>query len=145
VFGIGEGAIAATQAKDGEGWTDFWHSFSNNQVSKAMADFSAKMENVFVNYYTDYERQAPWWKNMGTANFWADGVLKNAGFTAGAVAAAMIWGSVLPFLGGTTVIGAEAAGVKGLLGGFAKMLLGSIGEANIESIHGVNELYNNLN
>ena len=145
VFGIGEGAIAATQAKDGEGWTDFWHSFSNNQVSKAMADFSAKMENVFVNYYTDYERQAPWWKNMGTANFWADGVLKNAGFTAGAVAAAMAWGYALPFLGGSASIGAGAAGVKGLLGGFAKMLLGSIGEANIESIHGVNELYNNLN
>lgn len=145
VFGIGEGAIAATQAKDGEGWTDFWHSFSNNQVSKAMADFSAKMENVFVNYYTDYERQAPWWKNMGTANFWADGVLKNAGFTAGAVAAAMAWGYVLPFLGGSAVVGAGAASVKGLLGGFAKMLLGSVGEANIESIHGVNELYNNLN
>ena len=145
VFGIGEGAIAATQAKDGEGWTDFWHSFSNNQVSKAMADFSAKMENVFVNYYTDYERQAPWWKNMGTANFWADGVLKNAGFTAGAVAAAMAWGYALPFLGSSAVVGTSAAGVKGLLGGFAKMLLGSVGEANIESIHGVNELYNNLN
>ena len=145
VFGIGEGAIAASNSKDGEGWTDFWHSFSNNQVSKAMADFSTKMENVFVNYYTDYERQAPWWKNMSTANFWADGVLKNAGFTAGAVAAAMAWGYALPFLGSSAVVGTSAAGVKGLLGGFAKMLLGSVGEANIESIHGVNELYNNLN
>lgn len=145
VFGLGEGVYQASQAEDGEGWTDFWHGFSNNQVSKAMADFSAQMENVFVNYYTDYERQAPWWKNMGTANFWADGILKNAGFTAGAVAAAVAWGYALPFLTPAAGVAGAAATAKGLLGGFTKMLLGSIGEANIESIHGVNELYNNLN
>jgi hypothetical protein len=106
-----------------------------------MSDFSASMENVFVNYYTDYERTAPWWKNLGTANFWADGVLKNAGFTAGAVAAAYAWGAVLPFLGTASTVAGAGSKVKGILGGFTKMALGSIGEANIESIHATDELF----
>lgn len=141
VVGLAEGTAAAINAKEGEGWTDFWHKFSNNQVNKAMADFSAQMENVFVNYYTDYERTAPWWKNLGTANFWADGVLKNAGFTAGAVAAAYAWGAVLPFLGTAGAVAGTGSKVKGVLGGFAKMALGSIGEANIESIHATDEMF----
>jgi hypothetical protein len=61
VVGIGEGAVNAIQANEDEKWKAFWHGFSNNQVTKTMVEFNKEMENVLVNYYSDYEQQLPWW------------------------------------------------------------------------------------
>jgi hypothetical protein len=51
----------------------------------------------------------------------------------------MAWGMIIP---GLSVTAAASGGVKGIAAGFAKMALGSIGEANIESVHVVDELQN---
>lgn len=66
-------------------------SFINNTFSNWMADVSEWQEKVLPNYYTQEELDNPWYTNLGTANFWADKVVKNFGFTIGAVGSGMAW------------------------------------------------------
>lgn len=131
VYGIGAGIAEVTS---GDKDKSFLHGFTQNAISKTMTDWSKKMESVLPNYYTDYERQAPWYNKLLTMNFWADGIIKNAGFTIGAAAAATAW---------ACVPGINALNGLGLVGMLAKGALGSIGEANMESINGVDELEKN--
>ena len=52
-----------------------------------------EMEYKFPNYYTEWEKQNPYWSAItpsGMANFWGDKVLKNAGFTIGSIASALL-------------------------------------------------------
>ncbi len=63
----------------------------DNEVSNALQDFNKKMEEWLPNYRTQYEQERPWWKNLGTANFWADGLIKNLGFTIGAYYSGAAW------------------------------------------------------
>lgn len=69
--------------------TDAAWSFINNPFSKLMADINEEAESWVPNYYSKYEQSQPWYKNIFTANFLGDKVLKNLGFTIGAAAAAM--------------------------------------------------------
>jgi len=52
------------------------------------------IEDNFPNYYSNYEKQHPYLSMVpgftGSANFWGDKVIKNLGFTAGAIAGAAI-------------------------------------------------------
>jgi hypothetical protein len=58
-----------------------------------------ELENKFPNYMTEVETQRPWYINAftptGAANFWGDTVLKNAGFTIGALANALVVDSAI--------------------------------------------------
>jgi hypothetical protein len=58
-----------------------------------------ELENKFPNYMTEVESQRPWYVNAftptGAANFWGDTVLKNAGFTIGALANALVVDSAI--------------------------------------------------
>ena len=56
-----------------------------NPVSAYLQSINEKSEEVFRNYQTAEERNRPWWENMFTANFIGDTLIKNAGFTIGAV------------------------------------------------------------
>ena len=62
--------------------------FYNNSLSNWLREFEADMEKELPNYRSETERNRAWYENMGTANFWADTILKNAGFTIGTAAAA---------------------------------------------------------
>lgn len=77
-------------------------SFINNSFSNAMADISEWQERVLPNYYTKEELDNPWYSNLGTANFWADKVFKNLGFTVGAVYSGSAWAGATRGLLGTT-------------------------------------------
>jgi hypothetical protein len=69
------------------------------------------------NYYTEREQNRDWYENIFTANFWGDKVLKNAGFTAGAMAAMGLTGGLVGGIGGGLIRGAGK-----LIGGVAKGL-----------------------
>lgn len=64
--------------------SDYLNAFIDNPVSQMLQRINKASEEIFHNYYTQEERERPWWQNMGTANFWGDTILKNAGFTLGA-------------------------------------------------------------
>lgn len=107
--GIGKGvALAATTFLDGtvgliaglasipsSGIYGIW----NNGVSNALQEFNRDMEKWLPNYRTQEEIDRPWYQNLGTMNFWADGVLKNLGFTVGAFYSGGVWTKALKGIG----------------------------------------------
>lgn len=139
--------------------TGFWQGMWDNDFNRAMANIQDAMEKVAPNYYTEAELSNPWYENIFSANFLGDKLLKNAGFTIGAMATMAV--------PGVGVVGEAAnAGVSGLgklitaskainnaekaadlmrgfkqAGGIAQKLVNSFvsanGEAAIESINAV--------
>lgn len=87
VYGIGT-AIAEKR------FSGLW----DNDVSNAMHEINELSEKLMPNYRTIKEDVQPWYKNMGTMNFWADTIIKNLGFTVGAFYSGKIWTLPLKFL-----------------------------------------------
>lgn len=106
LYGIGQG-VAEGRA------SALW----DNDLSNALQDFNQKMEEWLPNYRTQSEQERNWWQNMGTANFWADGFLKNLGFTVGAFYSGNAWLKGLKALGWVKNA-ASAQAVGSLLSGF---------------------------
>jgi hypothetical protein len=90
VYGIGKAAY------DGK-----FSSLYNNEVTQSMDEMSKYLEDALPNYYTAKEKNADWWSpdNLFTANFWADKVLKNIGYSAGALAGGVAWSSLFKTIG----------------------------------------------
>jgi hypothetical protein len=90
VYGIGKAAY------DGK-----FSSLYNNEVTQSMDEMSKYLEDALPNYYTAKEKNADWWSpdNLFTANFWADKVLKNIGYSAGALAGGVAWSSLFKAIG----------------------------------------------
>ena len=57
----------------------------DNPFSKAMQSINEWSEEALPNYYTDAERNEPWYENIFTANSLGDKFIKNLGFTVGAI------------------------------------------------------------
>jgi hypothetical protein len=96
-----------------EGASKLW----DNDLSNALQDFNQKMEEWLPNYRTQEEQERNWWQNAGTANFWADGFLKNLGFSVGAFYSGNAWLKGLKALGWVKNA-ASAQAVGSLLSGF---------------------------
>lgn len=73
--------------------------FNENSSFAETQRWLEELENKFPNYMTEVESQRPWYVNAftptGAANFWGDTVLKNAGFTIGSLANALLVDSAL--------------------------------------------------
>lgn len=126
--GVGKGvALAATTFLDGtvgliaglaempdKGISALW----DNEVSNALADTNRALEEILPNYRTEAEQENAWYENLGTMNFWADGVIKNLGFTVGAFYSGSAWTKALKGLGllkgamGAKVIGSTLSAVN---------------------------------
>lgn len=106
LYGIGQG-VAEGRA------SALW----DNDLSNALQDFNQKMEEWLPNYRTQEEQERNWWQNAGTANFWADGFLKNLGFSVGAFYSGNAWLKGLKALGWVKN-SASAQAVGSLLSGF---------------------------
>lgn len=74
---------------------DLLNAFVDNPVSSFLQGVNNYMEEAMPNYYTEEEKNRPWYQKLGTANFWADGVLKNAGFMVGTALSAAGAGKIL--------------------------------------------------
>ena len=89
-------------------------SLIDNDVTRAMDNFSTQLEDIAPNYYTHEEQDADWYspKNILTANFWSDKVMKNLGFSLGAMAGGVAWGSVLKGIGVTNALVRAGQGME---------------------------------
>lgn len=108
IWGIGQGLY---NLGDNNSETGFWNGMWQNDFNVAMSQIQEGMEEALPNYYSSYEQEAPWYNNIMSANFWGDKVLKNMGFTIGALGAAVATGGV-----GTGVGLGVNAGIRGLAG-----------------------------
>lgn len=106
LYGIGQGIV------DGR-LSALW----DNDLSNALQDLNQKMEEWLPNYRTQEEQERNWRQNIGTANFWADGFLKNLGFSVGAFYSGNAWLKGLKALGWVKNA-ASAQAVGSLLSGF---------------------------
>ena len=95
------GAQAITEGRGSAIW--------DNPFSKAMQSINEWSEEALPNYYTDAERNEPWYENIFTANFLGDKFIKNLGFTVGAF-----------YNGGVTAAGLKATKLPQIIGAIAK-------------------------
>lgn len=142
LWGLGTG-IANTFSDDPD--TTFINGLWNNDFNRAMSDIQDKMEEIAPNYYTDLQRNSSWntAANILSANFLGDKLLKNAGFTIGALAAASVPGFNMGWLGrGVAALGkgTQAAQKAGVFASrAAQTLVSANSEASIEAINAVKE------
>lgn len=81
----------------------------DNPFSKAMQSINEWSEEALPNYYTDAERNEPWYENIFTANFLGDKFIKNLGFIVGAF-----------YSGGVVGAGLKATKLPQIIGAIAK-------------------------
>ena len=156
LWGLGAGVVNLV---DNDPNTGFWQGMWDNAVNRAMSNAQDAMEKIAPNYYTEAELNNPWYQNVFTANFLADKVLKNAGFTVGALASMAVPGVGLLGAGANAAVqglgkviqaskliktgaqGAKVLGAAKRAGGVAEKLVNSFisanGEAAIEAINAV--------
>lgn len=78
---------AAGKGLTGHGAQESFSAVYDNEISRKFDEFNKNMEEWFPNYYTEEQKKADAfsWTNMGNANFIFDKLVKNAGFTVGAI------------------------------------------------------------
>lgn len=146
LWGLGQGI--ANLADDDEK-TGFWQGMWNNDFNKAMSNIQEDMEKIAPNYYTDEQLNSPWYSaaNVLSANFLGDKLLKNAGFTIGAMAALAVPGFDMAWLAKGVSAGAKflgmsskAAGNTGAIANYlARTFMSANSEASIEAINAVKD------
>ena len=112
-----------------------WETFSrlwDNEFSNGMQEINKMSEQLLPNYRTKEERDREWYKNLGTANFWADTFLKNMGFTVGAAYSGK---------GFSTLMGKTGLIKSGLGAATAGAVYGAINEARIEANNNSDDFY----
>lgn len=90
----------------------------DNEVSNSLSELNRELETALPNYMTKEEQENPWYKNIGTMNFWANSVIKNLGFTVGAFYSGGAWTKALKGIGwlkgamGAKVVGSTLSAVN---------------------------------
>lgn len=131
---VGLPAGAATAINEGR-WSGLW----DNDVTQALGDVDDWLENNFQNYKSGAQEQNKWWQNMGTMNWWADDVIKNAGFTLGAAASMATGAGALGLMSKALgLVNNVSKGAK-IANGFVSALFSATGEGMIEARQGVEE------
>lgn len=131
---VGLPAGAATAISEGR-WSGLW----DNDVTQALGDVDDWLENNFQNYKSEAQEQNKWWQNMGTMNWWADDVIKNAGFTLGAAASMATGAGALGLMSKALgLVNNVSKGAK-IANGFVSALFSATGEGMIEARQGVEE------
>lgn len=140
------GTIWGVATAIGEGrWSGLW----DNGFSKTMNSINEWSEGVMANYYTDAQKESPWYssENLWSMNFWADKVLKNAGFTAGAILTGVATGNALSATGALKKIGTmaakwgpnAAARTPGIVSAALGSTLSGAAESRMQAIQATNE------
>lgn len=119
---------AGTAIAEGR-WSGLW----DNGVNKFLDNINKKSEEFLPNYYTNEEKDSPWYENIFTANFIGDKVLKNMGFTMGAIAAGALTGNF-----GTSLL-ANAGKAGSIASRIFATGVSAAGEASIEALNASND------
>lgn len=146
LYGLGTGI---KNLADNDEKTGFWEGMWNNDFNRAMSNIQEKMEEIAPNYYTDEQRNSPWYSaaNILSANFLGDKLLKNAGFTIGALASLAVPGFDMAWLAKGITSGAKALGAgaklaenSGAIANYlARTFVSANSEASIEAINAVKD------
>ena len=86
----------------------------DNSTTRGMDEVMRDMEDFAPNYYSHEEQNADWYstKNILTANFWSDKVLKNLGYSVGAIGGGVAWGSLFRSIGLTNKLVQAGRGME---------------------------------
>ena len=101
IFGLGSALyeLAFDANGNGRSFMDTLDAGVNNWLSDKLVKIQRWSEEQMPNYRTQEERseqyQREWYKHMGTANFIGDSILKNFGFTVGAMAGGVAWSKLI--------------------------------------------------
>lgn len=136
-IGLLTGAIQATA----EGrWSALW----DNDFSKAMKAVNEWSEEALPNYYTDAERNEPWYENIFTANFLGDKFIKNLGFTVGAFYSGGVVGAGLKATRLPQIIGAVAKSSKApaIVTSGVGATISAVNEGRIEALNNSTDWFN---
>ena len=118
---------------------NFLRGFWDNAVTNSLQEMNDYFEKELPNYYTQQENESPWYSQILTPNFIGDKLLKNMGFTIGAIGAAYLTGG----LGLGTALGKWMQGLgyadktiratTNIANGVVNTMLSAAGEASIEA------------
>ena len=95
--------------------TGKFSSLYNNDMTRNMdKTFIQGLEDLAPNYYTAKEKDADWWSpdNIWTANFFSDKLMKNLGYTVGALGGGVAWTKLLRTLGTTNALVRSGYGLE---------------------------------
>lgn len=114
----------------------------DNDFSRGLKAINDYMEKILPNYYTDEEQQAPWYENIISANFLGDKLIKNLGFTVGAMYGGGVWVKALG--GAAKAIGALAKSAKlpSMISSGIGATLGAFNEGRIEALNNSTDWFN---
>lgn len=123
--------------------TKFLHGFVDNPYLELAYAVNKWGEDVFPNYYSSEElkndEEGKWWKNMASGNFIGDKILKNAGFTIGAVYSSAGVSAGLSAVAKAAGI-AEKTATKAIIGSVTTTLMAA-SEASIDANNNMNDDY----
>lgn len=146
LYGLGQGI---NNLVDNNEKTGFWEGLWNNDFNRAMSNIQENMEEIAPNYYTEEQCNSPWYSaaNILSANFLGDKLLKNAGFTIGALASLAVPGFDMAWLakgvtGGAKMLGMSKAAAQnaGAIANYlARTFVSANSEASIEAINAVKD------
>lgn len=131
----------------GEGrWSGIW----NNDFTNTMSAVNEWSEEAMPNYYTQNEIEHPWSNVFTSANFWGDKLIKNIGFSIGAIYGGGVISKGIKGVGKLAAIGARRLGasinttkniLKGssIAAGQIAVATSSVTEGSIEAINGVKD------
>ena len=132
----------ATGKNDG----DFLRGFWDNSITNSLQEFNEFADKEGApNYYTLEEKESPWYQNIFTANFLGDKLLKNMGFTIGAIAAAYVTQGlgIGTLVGkGLQAAGASASAIRtgaNIANGVVNTVVSAAGEASVEAYQAVHD------
>ena len=92
-------------------------SLFDNELSRKLDEINTSMEDSLPNYYSQKETNADWYSpdNFFTANFLWDKLVKNAGFSVGAIGGGMAWTKALSIIGKATMLTKAGQSIKPLV------------------------------
>lgn len=116
----------------------------DNPFSKAMQSINEWSEEALPNYYTDAERNEPWYENIFTANFLGDKFIKNLGFTVGVFYGGGVVGAGLKATKLPQIIGAIAKSSRApaIVTSGVGATISAVNEGRIEALNNSTDWFN---
>lgn len=116
----------------------------DNDFSKAMQSVNEWSEEALPNYYTDAERNEPWYENIFTANFLGDKFIKNLGFSVGAFYGGSVIGAGLKATKLPQIIGAIAKSSKApaIVTSGVGATISAVNEGRVEALNNSTDWFN---